>query len=111
MAFLLQTTPENILGLAIYESGGDNGDLIKAGTNNYFGLTAGGPAFKAWSTGEYLTFDNGDTHWYYPSSIPFGSGLITSGMSFAESYMGARVFGTTSPTAFATALNQGNKFN
>ena len=103
IATQLNTQVGNILGLAGYESNWGGGQLITAGTNNYFSLKAG-PAFDTGAIGSYQYGPN--TFWAYP-----GPGMLASGNAFAQSYFGTRVFGTTSPQDFATALNAGGRYN
>ncbi|HTY48190.1 MAG TPA: glucosaminidase domain-containing protein [Steroidobacteraceae bacterium] len=99
----LNTAPGDILGLAGFESNWGGGQLITAGTNNYFSLKAG-PAFATGATGTYQYGPN--TFWTYP-----GPGMLASGNAFAQSYFGTRVNGITDPQAFAAALNAGGKYN
>jgi hypothetical protein len=69
---------------------------LAANYNNYFGLTVG-RAFKG-TTGIYTTQD-GRRFGIYPSP-----GFLTSGLSFAQSFQGARVKGVTDPIMFASRL-------
>lgn len=104
IANLLGTTPGNILGLSGYESNWGNGPLIAAGSNNYFSLKAG-PAFATLNFVGTTTL-GANTFWNYP-----GPGMLGSGLAFADSYFGARVFGAQSGQAFAQELDSGGKCN
>ncbi len=64
--------------------------------NNYFGLTVG-PAFGG-TVGSYSA-PTGYTFGVYSSP-----GFLTSGLSFAQSFQGAKVVGISNPAAFAAAL-------
>ena len=104
IANLLDTTPGNIPGLSGYESNWGNGPLIAAGSNNYFSLKAG-PAFATLNFVGTTTL-GANTFWNYP-----GPGMPGSGLAFADSYFGARVFSAQSGQAFAQALDSGGKYN
>ena len=69
--------------------------------NNYFGLTAG-PAFKG-TIGTY-TASTCFTFGVYPAP-----GLLNSGMSFANSFQGARVAGSQTIQQYGNALTTGPK--
>lgn len=101
IAEMLNTSAGDILGIAGLESGWGSGPLISAGTNNYFGLTAG-PAF---ATGAIGTFKQGS----YTFEM-YGS-FLDSGKAFAQSYFGDRVRGISDPAAFVSAYNKNGKFN
>jgi hypothetical protein len=85
----------NLLGLAALESNFGTSNLA-TNYNNYFGLTVG-TAFKG-TIGVYTTADGRSFGTYPPP------GFLNSGLSFAQSFQGARVSGVTDPATFAGLL-------
>jgi hypothetical protein len=84
----------NILGLSALESNWGTSN-VAVNYGNYFGLTVG-RAF-AGTIGSYTTTD-GRLFGVY------AFGFLDSGLSFANSFQGAKVVGISDPTAFAQAL-------
>jgi len=88
-------SPTNLMGLSALESNFGTSNIATT-SNNFFGLTVG-RAFKG-ATGVYTTTD-GRKFGSYPAP-----GFLTSGLSFAQSFQGARVKGVTDPATFASRL-------
>ncbi|MDE2460602.1 MAG: glucosaminidase domain-containing protein, partial [Gammaproteobacteria bacterium] len=86
----------NLLGLGALESNFGTSN-IATNYNNYFGLTVGS-AFQG-AVGTYTASSTGYSFGVYPSP-----GFLTSGLSFAQSFQGAKVVGINNPVVFATAL-------
>lgn len=100
IALEVDTNPINILGLASLESNWGTSNLA-VNYGNYFGLTKG-PAYTG-AIGTYRASSN------YSFGVYPSPGFLNSGMSFANSFQGARVSGKWDPTGFVTALTTGPK--